>query len=146
MLLEHDVEMELGGAVWRGRIDRIEQDPDGALRIVDYKTGRTPPPKKEGAGSLQLGFYTLAAAGDEAVGAFGQVREAEFWHPLASAPARRVTPFEPARLEETRARLEEIAGSIAAEDWTPKPGKACGRCGVRLVCPAWPEGQEAYRR
>ena len=146
VLLEHDVEMELGGAVWRGRIDRIEQDPGGALRIVDYKTGRTPPSKKEGAGSLQLGFYALAAAEDESVGAFGQVEEAEFWHPLAAAPARRVTPYDPSRLEETRARLEEIAGGIAAEDWTPKPGKACGRCGVRLVCPAWPEGQEAYRR
>ena len=146
VLLEHDVEMELGGAVWKGRIDRIDREPDGALRIVDYKTGMTPPSKKEAARSLQLGFYTLAAAGDEAVSALGQVKGAEFWHPLASAPARRVTPFEPARLEETRARLEEIAGSIAAEDWTPKPGKACRRCGVRLVCPAWPEGQEAYRR
>ena len=146
VLLEHDVEMELGGAVWRGRIDRIERDPDGALRIVDYKTGKNPPPKREAAGSLQLGFYMLAAAEDEAAGAFGQVREAEFWHPLASAPTRRVTPFEPTRLEETRARLEEIAGKIAGGEWTPKPGKACKRCAVRLVCPAWPEGQEAYRR
>ena len=146
VLLEHGVEIELGGAVWRGRIDRIEQDPDGRLRIVDYKTAKSPPPLKEAARSLQLGFYTLAAAADEAAGAFGEVSQAEFWHPLATDPKKRTSSFDPARLEETRARLEEIAGRIAGEDWDPKPGKTCRRCEVRLVCPAWPEGQEAYRR
>ena len=146
VLLEHGVEMEMGGAVWRGRIDRIEQNPDGTLRIVDYKTGKTPPPIREVSGSLQLGFYSLAAEMDDTVGVHGPVRQAEFWHPLATSPKRRVSSFDPGRLEETRARLVEIAGMIAREDWTAKPGNACRRCEVKLVCPAWPEGQEAYRR
>ena len=146
VLLEHGVETELGGSVWRGRIDRIEQDPDGTLRIVDYKTGKTPPPIREVSESLQLGFYSLAAREDDTVGIHGPVHQAEFWHPLATSPRRRVTSFDPARLEETRARLVEIAGMIAREDWTPKPGNACRRCEVKPVCPAWPEGQEAYRR
>ena len=146
VLLEHGVEMELGGAVWRGRIDRIEQNPDGTLRIVDYKTGKTPPTIREVSASLQLGFYSLAAASDETVGVHGPVCQAEFWYPLATSPKRRATSFDPTRLEETRTRLAEIAGMIAREDWTPKPGNACRRCEVKLVCPAWPEGQEAYRR
>ena len=146
VLLEHGVETELGGSVWRGRIDRIEQNPDGTLRIVDYKTGKTPPPIREVSNSLQLGFYSLAADMDDTVSMHGPVCQAEFWYPLASSRSRRVSSFDPTSLEATRARLVEIAGMIAREDWTPKPGNACRRCEVKLVCPAWPEGQEAYRR
>ena len=144
VLLEHSVEMELGGAIWQGRIDRIEQEPGGTLRIVDYKTGKAKPVVKEASTSLQLGFYLLAAGLDEDVAAHGTVGRAELWHPLSSG--RRVTPFDPGRLDETKDRLVEIAGGIARENWTPKPGKACRRCDVKSVCPAWPEGQEAYRR
>ena len=146
LLLEHGVETELGGAIWRGRIDRIEQNPDGTLRIVDYKTGKTPPPVREVSRSLQLGFYSLAADLDDTVSVHGPVCQAEFWYPLANSPKRRVASFDQAQLDETRSRLADIAGMIAREDWTPKPGNACRRCEVKLVCPAWPEGQEAYRR
>ena len=146
VLLEHPVNLQLGGMTWRGRIDRIEQDPDGALRIVDYKTAKTPPPLREAARSLQLGFYSLAADVDGTVAAHGPVAEAEFWYPLANSPKRRALSFDPNALEETRSRLVDIARRIAKDDWVPSPGNACNRCDVRLVCPAWPEGQEAYRR
>jgi len=33
------------GVLLRGIIDRIDEAPDGALRVVDYKTGRTPSPR-----------------------------------------------------------------------------------------------------
>ena len=146
LAIEHAVEMELGGAVWRGRIDRIDRYADGTLRIVDYKTGKTPPPVREAAGSLQLGFYLLAADSDDLVNSHGAVSRAEFWYPLADPPRRRVASFDTSRLEETKERLTGIAAGISREDWTPRPGNACRSCAVRLVCPAWPEGQEAFRR
>ena len=146
VLLEHRVETELGGMAWRGRIDRIERNPDGGLRIVDYKTAKTPPPLREVAASLQLGFYALAADMDETVTTHGPVVGAEFWYPLANSPARRALSLDRASLGETRRRLVEIARRIAGDDWEPRPGAACKRCEVKLVCPAWPEGQEAYRR
>ena len=40
--------------------------------------------------------------------------------------------------------MAAVALGIANEDWTPTPGTACLRCPVRLVCPALPEGKEAF--
>ena len=146
LLVEHLVETELGGVQWRGRIDRVERNSDGTIGVVDYKTGKTPPPVGEVSRSLQLGFYLLAACDDGRVGRHGPVRRAEFWYPLANSPRRRIASFDPAHLEETRSRLVEIAGLVSGEDWTPTPGKACRGCKIKPACPAWPEGQEAYRR
>ena len=146
VLLEQPVRLELGGTTWLGRIDRIERNPDSALRIVDYKTGKTPPTKEEARNSLQLGFYYLASKADPAITEHGPVTGAEFWFPHAPTKKVTVRRFGPDREAETKRRLEEIARLIHEEDWKPRPGRACERCDVRLVCPAWAEGQEAYRR
>jgi len=146
LLLEHPVGVEMGGMAWRGRIDRIEREPDGALRIVDYQTAKTPPSSSEAATSLQLGFYSVAAEQDETVTIHGPVAEAEFWYPLAGSGTPTTRRFNRSALEASRRRLVDIARRIARDEWAPRPGKACDRCHVRLVCPAWPEGQEAYRR
>lgn len=47
------------GAPLRGYIDRLDLAPTGELRIVDYKTGRSPGPDFEGAALYQLKFYAL---------------------------------------------------------------------------------------
>jgi len=44
-----------------GRIDRIDQLPDGRIEIIDYKTGRNVPDEKKLAADMQLTFYALAA-------------------------------------------------------------------------------------
>ncbi len=146
VLLEHPVNMELGGFRWIGRIDRVERTSDGQLCIVDYKTGKNPPPIREVSRSLQLGFYMLAAADDPRTNRLGPVRRAEFWYPLAAKPKRRVTSFDVSLVKEVRSKLIDISNRIAERDWTPTPGAACRRCEVKPTCPAWPEGQEAYRR
>jgi len=146
VLLEHPVRLELGGTTWRGRVDRIERKADDTLRVVDYKTGKTAATNEEARNSLQLGFYYLASSADPAIAEHGPVTGAEFWFPHAPAKKVTVRRFGPDREAETRRRLEEIARLIHEEAWEPRPGRACGNCDVRLVCPAWAEGQEAYRR
>ena len=146
VLIEHQVNTELGGIRWGGRIDRVERTTEGRLCIVDYKTGKNPPPIREVSRSLQLGFYMLAGADDPRINRFGPVRTAEFWYPLAPNPKRRVTSFDSSQVEDVRSRLIDITERIADRDWTPTPGAACRRCEVKSACPAWPEGQEAYRR
>jgi len=44
-----------------GRIDRIDQLPDGKIEIIDYKTGKNIPTEKKVREDLQLSFYALAA-------------------------------------------------------------------------------------
>ncbi len=47
------------GVPLRGYIDRLDLAPTGELRIVDYKTGRSPGPDFEGRALYQLKFYAL---------------------------------------------------------------------------------------
>ncbi len=140
-LVEHPLDLDLDGSAWTGRADRIDQPKGGPLRIVDYKTTSTTPVKKEVAESLQLGFYLIAAAADPVVQRLGDVGAAELWHPLAN---RLRTSFQTSNLEKVRETLIEIGKAIFAENWQPLVGRHCERCSVRLVCPAWPEGREAF--
>ena len=43
-----------------GSADRVERDPDGRIRIVDFKTSKTPPTAADVALYDQLGVYQLA--------------------------------------------------------------------------------------
>ena len=54
---EVGIDFELGRARVRGRVDRVEQGPDGQVMIVDLKTGKTAPKAEENA---QLGLYQIA--------------------------------------------------------------------------------------
>ena len=43
----------------RGYVDRLDVAPDGAMRVVDYKTGRSPSELFEGKALFQMKFYAL---------------------------------------------------------------------------------------
>ncbi len=70
--LEVDVEARLGRALVRGRLDRVEAGPDGALRVVDLKTGQVATPAADVARHAQLGIYqALVEAGAVVLGGAG---------------------------------------------------------------------------
>ena len=48
-----------GGLRLRGIVDRLDAAPDGRLRVVDYKTGRSPGEAFEGKVLFQMKFYAL---------------------------------------------------------------------------------------
>jgi len=56
---EQSFSIEIAGLKIVGKIDRIENTPDGPL-AVDLKTGKKVPTKKEAAGNRQLSVYQLA--------------------------------------------------------------------------------------
>jgi RecB family exonuclease len=142
--LERKLDLELGEVMWHGRADRIEQTEPNHLRVVDYKTSTRTPTYEEAGQSIQLGFYVLAVDSDPELRALGRPDQAELWYPLASGDKPKVRRLEGILIEGVRARMEEVARSIAAEQWPPKVGAHCRSCSVRLVCPAWPEGREAW--
>ena len=56
LYLEHKFEIPLGeNIIYRGVIDRIAKEPDGTLKVTDYKTGRVGHPLD----TLQLPSYAL---------------------------------------------------------------------------------------
>ncbi len=144
--LEHDLELEVGGVPWRGRADRIEVGADGTLKVVDYKTSKSPVSQETAAVSVQLGFYLMAAAADPELAALGQPAAAELWYPASyGRQSVAIRPLDVERMDEVTEAMAAAATGIASEDWRPTPGSHCDRCRLRTVCPAWPEGREAYQ-
>ncbi len=142
--LERSLSLEVGGVLWRGQADRVEHTGD-LLRVVDYKTGSTVPTTANAAISIQLGFYLMALQADEQLAQFGPVEEAEMWFPAKTdAKSLTVRRFDASRLEQVAEAMEEAAKGIAAEQWPPTPNPHCPTCRVRIVCPEWPEGKEAF--
>jgi RecB family exonuclease len=142
--LERELRLDINGVSWIGYADRIESDGIG-LKIVDYKTTRNPPSKDAVAASAQLGFYVLATGADPQLAQYGRPQSAEMWFPAKPAKSVITRAFDMATLEDVEVRLAAVAEAIRAERWPPQPNAACERCRVRSVCPAWPEGREAFQ-
>ena len=141
--LEQKIDFEHVGVRWTGRIDRVERRGD-ALHIVDYKTGTTHPTVEEAAVSVQLGLYVLGLRQRSDSPVVG----GEYWFPAVGMKRGRKSILtrllDVDRLEEVDAALHDAAAGITNELWTATPGSQCERCPVQLVCPEWPQGQEAF--
>jgi DNA helicase-2/ATP-dependent DNA helicase PcrA len=126
---EQGFEVEIGGALVRGRIDRIDHLEDGSVRIVDYKTGN-PRSEKDADKSLQLSIYALAAARkwDYKVGAL------ELQNLQDGSLA--VTHRDDAQLSKAAEQVRQAAADIAANKFEPTPGFHCNWCAYRTLCPA----------
>ena len=73
---EMRVEVQLeGGPPLRGIIDRVDVAPDERVRVVDYKTGRSPGQGFEQRSLFQMRFYALM-----------------LWRPAADLPRRLTSP------------------------------------------------------
>jgi len=134
-----------------GSMDRVELDADGAVHVVDLKTGSNTPTGKEVERHAQLGFYQLAvglgATDDIAPGA--PAGGAELVQ-LRKSGAR--TPDQPIVQQQAAApaagepsfAVDQLADAVRAvvdERFEATPSdKVCRRCEFRRVCPAQPDG------
>ena len=73
-------ETVLAGVTVHGRVDRIDRLGDGALGIIDYKTGKPPAKKAIEAGfALQLGLLGLIARAGGFPDVSGEPEAFEYW-------------------------------------------------------------------
>jgi superfamily I DNA/RNA helicase/RecB family exonuclease len=153
-----------------GSADRVERDPDGRIRIVDFKTSKTPPTVADIALHDQLGVYQLAVqqgafavagegarpAGAELV--YLRLAESEGGHPRTFLQASLDdVPFPikpPDNRDETLSaeqptwvhrRLAEAAEIIRSEHHDARIGAGCRYCPFRTSCPAQPVGQQVVK-
>jgi superfamily I DNA/RNA helicase/RecB family exonuclease len=143
--VELEVVAQIGQAAVTGRIDRLERAEDGALRIVDLKTGKTSPPQKEVDVNPQLGVYQLAVQ----AGAFADERPVAAGGELVllGADTKSLTIRDQPPLSEAddpqwaSDLLADVAIGMAAADFVATQGIQCRRCPVRSSCPVQPEGR-----
>ncbi|MHB1135132.1 MAG: RecB family exonuclease [Chloroflexota bacterium] len=114
-----------------GRIDRVDADPDGGYRVVDYKTSRT----SRGYDETQLLIYVLILSAS----LHFDVRAAEYLY--LNGEGRRGLVPSAADLAAIRADLHETRREIEAESaWRPTPAFLCRWCDFAPLCR---EGRDA---
>ncbi|GAA1479448.1 RecB family exonuclease [Nocardioides aestuarii] len=119
----------------RGFVDRLDVAPDGALRVVDYKSGKAPAAGWEAKALFQMKFYALVLWRTR--GVVPAMLQLVY---LGSGELVRYVPDENDLLA-TERKVEAIwrAIRIATEsgDWRPRPSRLCDWCAHRSLCPAW---------
>ncbi|TYR16141.1 RecB family exonuclease [Corynebacterium urealyticum] len=134
--VEEFVEATLpNGVPVRGFIDRVDVAANGQVRVVDYKTGKKPPPRFAAQALFQMKFYALV-----------------YWRLYDLIPAQLrlmylkvaddlVLQPTPAELQYFERDLRELWDSILADihsgDFQPKTSKLCDWCAFQELCPAF---------
>ncbi|MDR3360588.1 MAG: PD-(D/E)XK nuclease family protein [Bifidobacteriaceae bacterium] len=122
------------GPLLRGYVDRLDVAPgSGLIRIVDYKTGKSPAPRYQGEMLFQLRFYALIW-----LLARGQIPAQILLLYLGNRDKVADVPSD-GDLARTRLRIEtvwrEIQRMAAARDFPPVKGPLCPWCSFQALCP-----------
>ncbi|MCU0686209.1 MAG: PD-(D/E)XK nuclease family protein [Polyangiaceae bacterium] len=114
-----------------GKVDRLDRRPDGALEVVDYKSGRREVTEQEVRESLAMTLYQLLVARQ---------------HPGVSVHTRVVAlrTGESASVLRSEAELDAAEAEIVALTRTvlgdaikpARPGESCRSCLYPRVCPS----------
>jgi putative RecB family exonuclease len=128
------VETLLGSRVLlRGIIDRLDVAPDGAVRVVDYKTARAPQPGFESLALFQLRFYALVIWRSR--GVLPAMLRLIY---LGDGTTISYSPDE-GELRATEQQLEALWRAIASAhetgEWLPRRSARCGWCSFQQLCP-----------
>ena len=130
---EMGVSTELpSGLSLRGYIDRVDISPTGLVRLVDYKTGRSPGAGFEAKALFQMRFYALL-----------------WWRTADQIPARldllyfgdgQRLSYEPTETElrATERKITALSDAIARaaiQGFTATPSALCSWCSFQDACP-----------
>ena len=119
----------------RGVIDRVDVAPDGEIRLVDYKTSKSPSVDYEGRALFQLRFYALVVWRMR-----GVIPKRLQLIYLANAEVLSYDPDEQDLLATERkvvAVWDAIQHAKETGDWQPSPGPLCRWCSHQALCPAY---------
>ncbi|WP_370288053.1 RecB family exonuclease [Nocardioides sp.] len=123
------------GLLMRGVVDRVDRAPDGALRVVDYKTSRSPSEAYEATALFQLKFYAYVLWRTH--GVVPALLQLVY---LGNSEVLRYAPEEQELLAAERkvqAVWSAIREATEAGVFEPRRGRGCDWCAHRALCPAW---------
>jgi ATP-dependent helicase/DNAse subunit B len=129
------LQTDIGAVRLHGYIDRVDEGPDGSLRIIDYKAGSAAisPSHLEEGRRLQLPIYALAAR--EALG-LGEITGGFYWHIVKAAASSLKLEKYPGGIETAFKTAEQHVAShvkrIRDGRFTPQPPQD----GCPHYCPA----------
>lgn len=123
------------GLTLRGYIDRVDVAPTGEVRIVDYKTGRSPNVWFEAKALFQMKFYALVVWRTR--GVIPRMLQLIY---LGNSEVLRYEPDERDLLA-TERKLDALWKAIRRAhdtgEWRPNKSRLCDWCDHKSRCPAW---------
>ncbi|WP_124054790.1 RecB family exonuclease [Arcanobacterium ihumii] len=123
------------GLAIRGIIDRVDEAPNGDLRVVDYKTGKSPQPRYQDSAIFQMRFYTTALY-------FSRHKLPKRTQLIYLGDGRILT-YDPSLDDVTtmQASLMQLWSAISSrldsKEFEPVQGPLCGWCHFKDICPAF---------
>ena len=117
----------------RGIVDRLDVAPTGQVRVVDYKSGRSPGEAYEAKALFQMKFYALVLW--RATGTVPTVLQLLY---LANGEVIRYCPDERDLLAVERkvnALWKAIARATETGEWRANKTALCGWCSHQALCP-----------
>jgi putative RecB family exonuclease len=129
--LERDISEEI---YLHGYVDRLDIAPTGEVRIVDYKSGKSPKPGWEEKALFQLRVYALLYWKNE--GVLPRLLQLIY---LGDSRVVKSSPTE-AQLLSTEKILknigDEILTALESNDFPTKKSRLCDWCFFKAICPA----------
>jgi putative RecB family exonuclease len=129
--LERDISEEI---YLHGYVDRLDIAPTGEVRIVDYKTGKSPKPGWEEKALFQLRVYALLYW--KTHGVLPRLLKLIY---LGDSRVVESTPTEP-QLKSTEKILnnigQEMLTAIETSNFPTKKSRLCDWCFFKTICPA----------
>ena len=80
------IDTPIGSVLFRGRIDRVDVDEQGDLRVIDYKTGMSKLDARSLGEGLRLQLVLYALGAEKALG-LGRVVDGFYWGILKGEPS-----------------------------------------------------------
>jgi len=123
------------GLTLHGYIDRVDVAPTGELRIVDYKTGKSPGEHFEAKALFQMKFYALVVWRTR--GVIPRMLQLVY---LGNGEMLRYQPDERDLLateQKVEALWQAIQRATTSGDWRPRKSVLCGWCDHQALCPEW---------
>ena len=123
------------GLILRGFIDRLDGSPAGDIRIVDYKTGKSPNPRFQDKALFQMRFYGLVLWRND--GVLPRQLKLMFLgdgRPVIDEPSADVLT---ATENKIVAIWNDIEDRLKTGVFEPKTNKLCDWCDFQSLCPAF---------
>ncbi len=126
-------QLEPSGLRLHGYVDRLDRAADGRLRVVDYKTGRSPGPGFEASALFQLKFYALLLwrTRDVIPAALRLIYLGDLVTVDYTPDERELVVFERNLL----ALWDAVKRATETGDWRPKKSRLCDWCSFQSLCP-----------
>jgi putative RecB family exonuclease len=132
---EMHLEQDLNSSVYlHGYVDRIDVAPTGQVRIVDYKSGKSPKAGWEEKALFQLRVYALLYWR-----LHGSIPSLLVLHYLGDTRSVKSSPTEKELLSTEKKLLQiadEIMSAIENDHFPPKASRLCDWCFFKSICPA----------